>query len=501
MDSDKKSEIDILKEKVERYKKVIKSAGLSLWDWYPETGEIYLSTKWKNQIGYEDHELESTFSTWEQLLHPDESEKVLRYVNSYVQKPIKPFNIEYRIRHKNGTYRWILASGSVQKNEEGKVIRVFGSHADITERKEVELKFRAISNQSTEGITVADMEGNYVFVNPAFCEMSGYSERELLKLTVFDMKAKNQPSQSFYDSKEKMEGIPIRVNLQRKDGTEYWTEIIGDVITINGRQLVLGTIRDITDREKAIEKIKKLNENLESLVEERTTELSQTVANLNEEIKKRILVEEKINEALEIKEVLLKEITHRVKNNLQVICSLINLQKASIKDKDSVEVLNITANRIYSMSLIHETLHKSNDFGQVRFKDYVESLVQYTIKTFDISNIEIEMDIEDFILSIGTATNCGLIVMELITNSIKYAFPENQKGIIQIKMKSTGENTYQLVFGDNGIGFPSNIDINQTESLGMQLVVTLTEQLDGTMKLTDDKGAVFEFVIQDIKES
>jgi len=116
--------------------------------------------------------------------------------------------------------------------------------------EESEMQFRAISEQSTEGITVADFDGNYIFVNPSFCKMSGYTSDELLKLTVFDMKAKNQPHKSFFDSKYKMEGLAILVNLQKKDGTEYMTEIIGKIINIKNQQLVLGTIRDVSEKIK-----------------------------------------------------------------------------------------------------------------------------------------------------------------------------------------------------------------------------------------------------------
>jgi len=116
--------------------------------------------------------------------------------------------------------------------------------------EDTEAQFRAISEQSAEGITVADLDGKYIFVNPSFCKMSGYTVEELLNLSVFDMKAKNQNHNSFYDSKEKMQGIPIHVNLKKKDGTEYMTEIIGKIITVNNQQLVMGIIRDISERIK-----------------------------------------------------------------------------------------------------------------------------------------------------------------------------------------------------------------------------------------------------------
>lgn len=154
--------------------------------------------------------------------------------------------------------------------ENKKVTRITSIVRDITERikleneiinsKELaeigERKFRAFTNQSTEGITVADLEGNYVFVNPAFCKMSGYTIEELLKLTVFDMKAKDQPSSSFYNTKESMEGLPVRVRLKRKDGTEYLTEIIGNKIEVDNQKLVLGTIHDITERVKSEQALK-----------------------------------------------------------------------------------------------------------------------------------------------------------------------------------------------------------------------------------------------------
>ncbi|RLD77855.1 MAG: hypothetical protein DRJ10_11255, partial [Bacteroidetes bacterium] len=159
----------------------------------------------------------------------------------------------YIIKHKrkNGEPVFVETSTNLIFDEYGKLEGAVGIFQDITERlqakekaEEDEAIFSAITNQSVEGITVADMDGNYVFVNPAFCKMSGYSAEELLKLTVFDMKAKDQPQQSFYDSKEEMESLPIRVSLQKKDKTEYLTEIVGKVIKVDNKELVLGIIRD-----------------------------------------------------------------------------------------------------------------------------------------------------------------------------------------------------------------------------------------------------------------
>jgi PAS domain S-box-containing protein len=365
---------------------------------------------------------------------------------------------------------------------------------NIEKLKEVEDRLEAISNQSSEGITIADMDGNYVFVNPAFCEMSGYSKDELLKLTVFDMKAANQDHSSFQKTKESPQ--IITVVLEKKDGTEYYSEIVGDVILIKNKKFVLGTIRDVTDRVNAENAIIKLNDNLEQIINERTKELNNTVEKLNLEIEQRVIAEKKIQESLMVKDVLLKEITHRVKNNFQIISSLIRMQKRSVKNTEAEKLLNQTANRIHSMALIHESLHKSNTFDDVVFKEYVESLVNY-IKT--ISNnldVTIEQDICDCILPVSDATNLGMIIMELVTNSIKYAFPGQTKGSISLKMIKTNNDGFKLSIGDDGVGIPEEVDFRSTESLGMQVVVSLTEQLGASIKLKEGLGVNFEIIMQ-----
>lgn len=340
------------------------------------------------------------------------------------------------------------------------------------ELAETETRYKTVINQISEGVTIADMDGNYISVNASFCKMSGYSEEELLTKTVFDMKAKSQPHTSFFESKEKLEGIPIRVNLQRKDGTEYLTEIIGDVIVIDNKKLVIGTIRDVTEKVNTEQLVVSLNQNLEMTVKERTEELHRTV---------------------ELKDLLLKEVTHRVKNNLQVICSILNLQKRNVKSEECNLLIDDTVNRIHAMSLIHETLYKSNEIGKVKFDDYVKSLLRHISGTFDTTEIEIWVDIEDVVLSMDVASCCGMILMELMTNSLKYAFPEAQNKKIDVQMSRNFEGQYVMSVHDNGVGYP-DLNLLESESIGMQLILSLAEQLDGTLNITNEDGAKFELI-------
>lgn len=195
-----------------------------------------------------------------EYIYDEDLSILLNKIKYAIENPSTIISADYRIRKANGETAWFTSKGRaiIENNK----LTIYGSTIDISDRKlieselfkakesaeENESKFSAITNQSSEGITVADIKGNYIYVNPKFCKMSGYSKEELLELTVFDMKAKNQAHQSFYDSKEAMEGLPIRVNLQRKNGTEYLTEIVGKSIKINYQDLILGTIRDITKR-------------------------------------------------------------------------------------------------------------------------------------------------------------------------------------------------------------------------------------------------------------
>ncbi len=334
------------------------------------------------------------------------------------------------------------------------------------------------------------MEGNYIFVNPAFCNMSGYTEKELLGMTVFDMKAKDQNHNSFEKTKKSPQ--IIRVTLKRKDGSQYFTEIIGDVITVQNKSLVLGTIRDITDQVNAENEVKKINENLELLVKERTNELKKTVGELNKEIVQREAAETKILVELGVKEILLKEITHRVKNNLQIIASLIRLQLRSINNPEASDLLNQTSNRIQSISLIHDTLNNSHNIKELSFEAYIVSLVKYIKTTFTENSIDIKVTIDDFVLPLDDATNFGMILMELITNSIKHAFPNKENATIEISMRDIAPQKYELTVKDNGVGFPDGIDFKSTESLGMQVVNSLAEQLNASVELINRNGTTFK---------
>ncbi|MEN8263737.1 MAG: histidine kinase dimerization/phosphoacceptor domain -containing protein [Nitrospirota bacterium] len=226
------------------------------------------------------------------------------------------------------------------------------------------------------------------------------------------------------------------------------------------------------------------------------------VIEYNIDITSRKKAEEGIRNSLREKEVLLREIHHRTKNNMQIISSLLRLQSAQLTDKKSAAILQDSQNRIQSMSLIHEQLYESKDLTRVDFGHYIGDLTQGLIRLCGTrtGNIRVEQDIKDIYLGIDTAIPCGLIINELVTNSLKYAFPEGREGTIRINLNRTDEDEIELILSDNGIGIPDDLDIKHTKTLGLQLVTTLSEhQLQGRIELDRTKGTEFRITFRELK--
>ena len=198
--------------------------------------------------------------------------------------------------------------------------------------------------------------------------------------------------------------------------------------------------------------------------------------------------EEQIVRSLQEKEVLLKEIHHRVKNNMQVICSLLSLQANGITDETVRARFEESRNQVYTMALIHESLYSSSDLAHIDFKAYLESLIGGIVDTYNRNDVIFSVDMESIALDVTVGIPCGLIVNELVSNSLKYAFPEGKNGTIRVGIYRNSAGNYALFVEDNGIGLPNEVDFFNTQSLGLQLVNALTKQIHGTIELSQTEG-------------
>lgn len=219
------------------------------------------------------------------------------------------------------------------------------------------------------------------------------------------------------------------------------------------------------------------------------------------DITQRKNAENEVKRSLDEKELLLREIHHRVKNNMQIISSLLNLQRSYIKDAEADNILQESQGRVKSMALVHEKLYQTDDLARINVAEYIRSLSMNLFHSYTVKpGINLTLDVGEVYFNIDTAVPLGLIINELVSNSLKYAFSDKDEGEIHISLKKTEDSgIYHLKVRDNGNGFPSNVDINNTNSLGLKLVNTLVNQLDGEMEMVQDNGTCFDIIIHEQK--
>jgi len=361
----------------------------------------------------------------------------------------------------------VLASPIVA---DGEVVAIYAIYRDITERKQAEErlrvseeKYRNLVELSPDAILFLDMKGDITACNTFMTKATGYSKEEIVGKHLTELEllpGEDTPKymKLIYTASKGEVPKPFEVTWYHKDGTAYLSEIRIGFIKEEGKNIGVQVVaRDITERKQA---------------------------------------EEKIKSALNEREVMLREIHHRVKNNMQIISSLLRLQSRQIKSKKTLDLFNVGQNRIRSMALIHESLYQSSDLAKINFSDYIKRLTTHLLSTYRVGmeRIRMKLDIRDVCLDINRAIPCGLIINELVSNSLRHAFPSDQKGDVQVIMNANKQGKYSLVVNDTGVGFPEDVDFQQTETLGMQLVIDLVSQLGGTIKLKREKGTKFRIV-------
>jgi two-component sensor histidine kinase len=265
---------------------------------------------------------------------------------------------------------------------------------------------------------------------------------------------------------------------------------------------------ELTERQRAQEKLNQYNNELEQRVQKRTAELTEANIQLSGYntlllgyIEERRRSEELLEASLHEKEVLLKEIHHRVKNNLQVISSMLKLQASQVKDPAVVVALMDSQNRVQSMALIHEKLYQSVNLADINFAEYMESLVVFLNRSYtsSLKQVNLKVQAEPISLYIDLAVPCGLIVNELVSNALKHAFPNGKGGNVDVQLKALPDSRVELVVRDNGVGIPEGVDIWDSPSLGLQLVNALVSQLDGDLQFETGQGTRFAVSFRNVQ--
>jgi len=360
---------------------------------------------------------------------------------------------------------WLTVRLDARKDEKG--VPGFACVVlDISEQRKAQealhrknMMYSALFEFSNDAVFLMNLDGERIMVNHKAADLLGYSVEELNGKSFREIIA---PSE-FEDARRRMKDLlagkpipPYERLLRRKDGAEFPLEITPVLIrTPEGDPLFIqSVVRDISEKKRA---------------------------------------EETLRESLREKEVMLREIHHRVKNNMQIISSLLRLQSRLVKDRRTVEMFKESQNRIRSMALIHEKLYQTEDFSRINFAQYIRSLTVHLFHTYRVNPNVVKMisEVEDVYLDINKAIPCGLILNELVSNALKHAFPGKKKGEIYVKLSLAEDEAILLVVADDGVGLPLEVDFKEPETLGLQLVKDLVDQLEGTVRLDRDGGTAF----------
>ena len=422
---------------------------------------VYVNPRYEDIFGCKRGEMTGK-NAWDVVWEPHK-EMIRENMRKRIEDEINTIQYSFKAIRKDGSLIDVEVKGSTMIYN-GK-ISIIGTLQDITERikaeellKEQREFLRTVIDTDPNFVFAKDWDGKFTLVNKAVADNYGSSVESLIGKTDSDFNTSNEEVEHFLnDDREvitsgKPKFIPEEQVTNSDTGETKWYQTIkvplkgGD-----GTTHVLRVAADITAR--------KLAEGI-------------TLKSLKE------------------KELLLKEIHHRVKNNLQIIISLLKLQSKFVYDPRDLDIFNKSRSRVETMSLIHEKLYKSKDISQIDIGNYLKDLVSHLLQAYSVNSAKIEFKInaEKILMSIDTAIPCGLIVNELINNILKHAFPDGYKGKIELNLRRSDENVV-LEVTDNGIGIPETFDVDNSDSLGMRLIDTLVKQLDGISEVNSLNGS------------
>ncbi|MBV5317875.1 MAG: PAS domain S-box protein [Desulfobulbaceae bacterium] len=454
-----------LLESEERFRTLATLAPVGIYLTSPEGLCQYANPRWCVMAGLSQEE--ALGGGWMQGLHPDDRDRVFSCWQEMTRSRGR-WGYEYRFLTREGKVTWVYGLATPQFDVTGKVIRYIGINTDITERKQAEEslresedRHRSLYASSPDGMMLTAPDGRIFSANESLCLLLGRTEAEIKQIGRSGIMDTSDPRLALALEERNRTGRLQNVELTcvRKDGLKIPVELSSTVFQDkDGDTRTSIIIHDITERKQ---------------------------------------VEAALQASLAEKDILLREVHHRVKNNMAAIIGLFDLQRQTMDDLRSQTVLVELSSRVRAMSLVHEKLYRSESLSQIDFQDYIQSLLSHLRTSFGSPEVQCEVDAQGVALPLDLAVPCGMIINELITNALKYAFPAKRSGTndagarIWVTMRHD-HDCFTLSVGDNGVGLAAGFDLNTTKTLGLSLVRMLGQhQLGGQYQIEQTHGVRF----------
>jgi hypothetical protein len=433
-----------------------------LWMSSAEAENSFINTPLARFLGVEDTALGNR---WPEFIHPEDAPAVIEeFMQAQAAESV--FTMEFRLRRHDGEYRWMIDTGTPRHSQQGEFLGYAGSLIDITERKhaeealqERERLLRLVTDTMPAFVSYVDTEERYRFNNRIYEEWRGIPVGELAGMPVREVVGEETYA-------------VIRPYIERAltgEAVTYETEVLVPHLGKVPHSITYAPDCDAAGKVRGF-------------------------VVLGYDITEQKRTEAQIRASLAEKEVLLREIHHRVKGNLQVVSSLLNLQSRYVTEPAAQEVFRDSQNRVRAMALLHEQLYRSDDLAHVPLASYVQKLIPQLVHSYvaDTARIRLLVDVDDVGVTLETAMPCGLMLNELVSNALKHGFPQGRTGEVSIKLRAEDGGRFVLRVSDTGVGLPPHFDIHHAATMGMQLVHTLVEQLHGTLHVEDGPGTTIE---------
>ncbi len=507
--SSEKQVLQQLQESENRFALALDASNDGLWDWNMTSNTLFISKKWKEIIGYEEHELKNSYETWEANLHPDDKEFTLTALKDYVDGKVDRYEIEFRMRHKLGHYVFILAKGKLVRDENGTPIRMLGTHTDISERKKLQDNITQFFKNSVELVSITTRDGKFVSFNPMWTKVLGWSEQELLSKPFLEIVHKDDISRTVKEMEKLFSGhivYDFRNRYVCKDGTYKWLSWHSRYL--KERDLVFANARDITSQIESEKELLLLNTELENRVVERTEELK-TAYN---KLEKALQAEKRLNE---MQAKFINTISHEYKTPITAISTSAEILKYYHESNSEVATKNIDR-IIASTQSLSSLIENVINYQNILDGKYKPRLIPIEINTLvksivnQWSNVHLEkysFELETLSSDINLMTDkasISQILGEFISNAMKYS-PLHTK--IKVLMQET-EDKIHLSVEDKGIGIKEDemqdlftpffksqksIGLKPGTGIGLAVVKKLADSINAeiSLKSTLNMGSTF----------